>query len=105
MTLSLWAIRHPFLPLLAITLCSLLGLVSLAQMPLRHLPALGHDTVTAQITAPVAASSRTSLASSFTTKTDPPTTKGGFSAPSVAVQTRSPLDVSTAAVRPEAVPT
>lgn len=52
MTLSLWAIRHPFLPLLAITLCSLLGLLSLAEMPLRHLPALGHDTVTAQITAP-----------------------------------------------------
>ncbi len=52
MTLSLWAIRHPFLPLLAITLCSLLGLASLAQMPLRHLPALGHDTITAQITAP-----------------------------------------------------
>ena len=52
MTLSLWAIRHPFLPLLAITLCSLLGLLSMAQMPLRHLPALGHDTVTAQITAP-----------------------------------------------------
>ena len=38
MTLSLWAIRHPFLPLLAITLCSLLGLLSLAEMPLRHLP-------------------------------------------------------------------
>ncbi len=52
MTLSLWAIRRPFLPLLAIALGSLLGLLSLAQMPLRHLPALGHDTVTAQITAP-----------------------------------------------------
>lgn len=52
MTLSLWAIRRPFLPLLAIALCSLLGLLSLAQMPLRHLPALGHDTVTARIAAP-----------------------------------------------------
>lgn len=52
MTLALRAIRRPFLPLLAIGLCSLMGLVSLGQMPLRHLPDIGDDLVEARLTAP-----------------------------------------------------
>lgn len=52
MTLALRAIRRPFLPLLAIGLCCLLGLASLGKMPLRHLPDIGHDMVEARLTAP-----------------------------------------------------
>lgn len=52
MTLAFRAIRRPFLPLLAIGLCSLMGLVSLGQMPLRHLPDIGDDLVEARLTAP-----------------------------------------------------
>ncbi|MCZ8335380.1 MAG: efflux RND transporter permease subunit [Rhodobacteraceae bacterium] len=52
MTLALRAIRRPFLPLLAIGLCSLMGVLALGQMPLRHLPDIGHDMVEARLTAP-----------------------------------------------------
>ena len=52
MTLALRAIRRPFLPLLAIGLCSLLGLLALGKMPLRHLPDIGHDVVEARLTSP-----------------------------------------------------
>lgn len=52
MTLALRAIRRPFLPLLAIGLTSLLGLMSLGNLPLRHLPDVGHDVVEARLSAP-----------------------------------------------------
>ena len=52
MTLALRAIRRPFLPLLAIGLTSLLGLISLGNLPLRHLPDVGHDMVEARLSAP-----------------------------------------------------
>ena len=52
MTLALRAIRRPFLPLLVIGLISLLGLLSLGNLPLRHLPDIGHDLVEARLAAP-----------------------------------------------------
>lgn len=52
MTLALRAIRRPFLPLLAVGLTSLLGLMSLGNLPLRHLPDVGHDVVEARLSAP-----------------------------------------------------
>lgn len=52
MSLALRAIRRPVLPMLAIGLSSLLGLLALGDLPLRHLPDIGDDLVEARLVAP-----------------------------------------------------